>query len=105
MANIIMGPAEGKAENFAKFTSESFSVYLAKHEEYLATNKWLAGDKISLGDFWFGALYVDHLTNEANPNAAVWAPIMAKYPNVARWGADFREENKVWLAARPAGAM
>lgn len=63
--------------------------------------KWFAGDKLSVADFWVGAWYCDVATNEAHPTYAMWAPILAKYPNLARWAKDFKHENKNWLAVRP----
>tara|TARA_B110000285_G_C15000633_1_gene551238 strand:- start:121 stop:330 length:210 start_codon:yes stop_codon:yes gene_type:complete len=63
--------------------------------------KWLAGDKLSVADFWVGAWYCDWVTNDNSPFKGLWAPVMPKYPNVVRWGEDFKAENIVWLKTRP----
>ena len=64
--------------------------------------KFMAGDQLSLADFWVGSWYCDTATHEAHPIYAMWGGILAKYPNLERWGKDFKMANSAWLSFRPA---
>ena len=64
--------------------------------------KFMAGDQLSLADFWVGSWYCDTATHEAHPIYAMWAGVLAKYPNLERWGKDFKDTNSVWLNSRPS---
>ena len=81
--------------------TEEFPKFFDKIEAGLGKMKWMAGDKLSVADFWVGAWYCDWATNEKGDKVEVFAPILKKYPNITRWGNDFRAENCVWLASRP----
>jgi glutathione S-transferase len=65
--------------------------------------KWLAGDKITLADFWIGSILVDLWTNDGNPNSAGFKTALEASPNFTRWAADFKTENAGWIASRPQG--
>tara|TARA_B110000285_G_C15036755_1_gene569706 strand:- start:134 stop:445 length:312 start_codon:yes stop_codon:yes gene_type:complete len=84
-----------------KCIQEGYPVFLDKIEAGLGKMKFMAGDKLSVADFWVGAWWCDWVTNNNNPHKALWEPVIAKYPNVCRWGKDFIKANNVWLATRP----
>ena len=78
--------------------------FLKSIEERLGKSKWLVGDKISMVDFWVGAMYTDKITNQAG-KAHVFAPIVKQFPNYIRYGEDFKKENAAWLAKRATKAL
>jgi glutathione S-transferase len=87
-----------------KVVNEEFPKFIEKVEAGLGKMKWMAGDKLSIADFWVGAWYCDWATNEKSSLLAAWAPILMKYPNLCRWGEDFKRDNCVWLSTRPESA-
>ena len=79
------------------------STFIAKLEPLLAKMKWICGDKLTVVDFWAGALYCDKAANPVNKNAnhtACWATTFKKYPNFKRFGEDFKAANRDWLNKR-----
>jgi glutathione S-transferase len=84
---------------------ETLPAYLAAYDEILRKQKWFAGDSLTLADFWAGAFYVDHFTNEGHPNYAAYQDVIKAFPNFIRWGEDFRAENKAHLEARGPSPM
>ena len=93
------------AAKVGKVVSEEYPKFLDKIEAGLGRMTYLAGEKLSVADFWVGAWYCDWVTNDNSPFKAMWEPVMKKYPNVVRWGNAFRLENKPWIAMRPVKAF
>jgi hypothetical protein len=58
------------AEDIKKGIEEEFPKFLTKIEEGLGKMKWMAGDKLSIADFWVGAWYCDWATNEKSDKMA-----------------------------------
>ena len=46
---------------------EGFDKFFGKMEAGLGKMKWMAGDKLSIADFWVGAFYCDWICNDKNP--------------------------------------
>ena len=64
---------------YKQFAEAIASDYIAKVEPLLAKTKWVLGDKLTVIDFWVGALYCDKIANLDNKNAkqhACWAPVL-----------------------------
>ena len=98
MAHLKQTDAEYKACVEAKAVP-----FIAKLEPLLAKMKWICGDKLTVVDFWAGALYCDKAANPVNKNAnhtACWATVLQKYPNFKRFGEDFKAANADWLNKR-----
>ena len=75
----------------------------ANLEQRLLKSKWLTGDSIAMIDFWVGAFACDEMTNPANPDfTKMHEPVFKKCTGFKRYVDDFKEENKAWLAERPA---
>ena len=61
---------------YKEYVEGKASTFIAKLEPLLAKMKWICGDKLTVVDFWVGALYCDKVTNNCNKNtnhAAAWA--------------------------------
>jgi len=97
----VTAPEEKKEAAVGKVVSETFPKFLDKIEAGLGKMTWMAGEKLSLADFWVGAWYCDVVTNKNHPVVGPFAEMVKKYPNVCRWGEAFKAENKVWLCTRP----
>lgn len=64
---------------YKEFVEGKASAYIAKVEPLLAKTKWILGDKLTVIDFWVGALYCDKIANSCNKNAnqtACWAGVL-----------------------------
>ena len=75
-------------------------------EPMLAKTTWIMGDKMTVVDFWVGAMYCDKMTNpmlDAH-QMGCWKIVISKCPNVKRWGEAFKKENAQWLMKRPKRA-
>jgi glutathione S-transferase len=83
-----------------KVIAEEFPKFLDKIEAGLGKMKWMAGDKLSVADFWVGAWWVDWVCNEKGAMFAEWPAVVKKYPNVCKWGEAFKWENRCWIAMR-----
>ena len=76
-------------------------------EPTLAKSTWICGDRLTVVDFWVGAMYCDKVTNPKLDayQAGLWKTLMGKCPNVKRWGEAFKKENAGWLNKRPERAL
>ncbi|PQE03118.1 Glutathione S-transferase protein [Rutstroemia sp. NJR-2017a BBW] len=71
---------------------------LAFYDKILATQKYIAGDELTLADLF-------HLPNGAALKAYQWKEALAKYPNVDKWFKEL-QERETWLkAAAEAGTI
>ena len=64
---------------YKEFVEGKASDYIAKVEPLLAKTKWILGDKLTVIDFWVGALYCDKIANPVNKNAnqtACWTGVL-----------------------------
>ena len=63
-------------------------------EPFACKGQWLAGPKISIADFWVGALVFSHFKNPKSCyGTEPWGPICEKYPGVKAWMDRFCKEN------------
>jgi len=69
---------------------ETYPAFLKKIEPGLGKMTWMAGEKLSLADFWVGSWYLDCATNEKHPLFSKFSEILKMCPNVCRWGEAFR---------------
>jgi glutathione S-transferase len=100
-----MFAGDQKDTDLKKWMEVTLPAYFAAHEEILGKQKWFAGGSLTLADFWAGSLYVDHFTNEGNPNYAAYQGVIKAFPNFIRFGEDFRAENKAHLDSRKPSPM
>ncbi|PQE24819.1 Glutathione S-transferase protein [Rutstroemia sp. NJR-2017a BVV2] len=71
---------------------------LAFYDKILATQKYIAGDELTLADLF-------HLPNGAALKAGKWKEVFSKYPNVDKWFEEL-QERETWLkAAAEAGTI
>jgi hypothetical protein len=88
---------------YKDFVDDKASTFIAKIEPLVECSKFILGDKLTVIDFWVGALYCDKICNKDKNNAkhdACWAEVLKKYPNFKRFGEDFKKENADWLMKR-----
>ena len=84
---------------------ETYPAFLDKIEAGLGKMTWMAGEKLSVADFWVGSWYCDTATNEKHALVDKFTMMLKKYPNVCRWGEAFKAENYMWLNSREACAF
>jgi glutathione S-transferase len=64
---------------------------LAFYDKILATQKYIAGDELTLADLF-------HLPNGAALKAGKWKEVFSKYANVDKWFKEL-QERETWLKA------
>ena len=90
-----------------KAIEETAGAFIAMLEPMLAKSTFICGDKLTVVDFWVGAMYCDKATNMKNDpkSLASWDKVLKKNPNFKKFGEAFKKENANWLKIRPARAI
>ena len=61
--------------------------FLESIEARLGKSKWLVGDKITMIDFWVGAMVCDKLMNDSNDLNPIFSKVVTEkdFPNFLRY--------------------
>ena len=69
-------------------------------ESQCSKHKFLLGDKLTVADFWIGALYTNYFTNKDCYAPERWADTLRKFPKFKAYGERFATETKDYLDSR-----
>lgn len=95
-----VSPEEAKSAAIDKVVMTTFPAFMDKIEPGLGKMTWLAGEKLSVADFWVGAWMCDCVMNDKHPMSGKFKMLLKKYPNISRWGAAFYWENSLHMSMR-----
>lgn len=77
---------------------QELDAVLAVYDKKLATQKYIAGDELTLADLF-------HLPNGAALMAGKWKELFEKYPNVDKWFKELQGRETWVKAAAEAGTI
>ena len=94
---------EEKKAIFKENWLKMLPIWVTAIEKRLEANggKYIAGDKITIGDFALAAVGFNLLLNEANPHYAETLPFIKDHEILKKYKAGLKEELGAYLAARP----
>ena len=85
-------------------TSNIFEKVLPKYLQIIdpecARGGFIAGDKLTIADFFIGSLYVNYFNNPETFEQENWAKVLANFPNFKAYGERFAAANKAYLETR-----
>lgn len=85
-------------------TSNIFEKVLPKYLQIIdsecARGSFIAGDKLTIADFFIGSLYVNYFNNPECFEQENWAKVLANFPNFKAYGERFAAANKAYLETR-----
>ena len=86
--NAMTGPMLGGDKNkIAVMAMMKLRPFLVSIEGRLGKSKWLVGDKITMIDFWVGAMVCDKLMNDSNDLNPIFSKVVTEkdFPNFLRY--------------------
>jgi glutathione S-transferase len=94
---------EEKKAIFKENWLKMIPIWVTAIEKRIEANggKYIAGDKITIGDFALAAVGFNLLLNEANPHYAETLPFIKDHEILKKYKAGLKEELGAYLAARP----
>lgn len=103
VAPMIFSQAPDRNEKLKEAAETHFPPYFEKLASFLpADKKYLTGDTLTIYDFQCAGLMTNLLCNPNAKDADMWKAIWDKAPErVKKYHADFAEEMKDYLSARP----